>query len=163
MSRAWICPDTESLFHFEVWISWILHCSLESGSCFPNAWISAAFSFALHRQLGNKQLSFCPQRLSTAWQNYTLPNKLPGVLKYYVEWYFFHYLRLASLNRLVFYIWPLNVEPTYNLKANYSTKESMLRWLYFRESLRTTNMANSMSVHSFIPLLSDTNPHGKWK
>ncbi len=26
-----------------------------------------------------------------------------------------------------FYLWPLNVEPTYNLKATYSTKESLLR------------------------------------
>ena len=34
----------------------------------------------------------------------------------------------------MFYIWPLNVEPTYNLKATFSTKESMLKWLYFRES-----------------------------
>ncbi len=29
----------------------------------------------------------------------------------------------------------MNVEPTYNLKATFSTKESMLRWLYFRESV----------------------------
>ncbi len=48
---------------------------------------------------------------------------------------FFHYLSLASLNGLVLYIWPLNVEPTYNVKATFSTKESMLRWLYFRESV----------------------------
>ncbi len=35
----------------------------------------------------------------------------------------------------LFYSWPLNVEPTYNLKATFSTKESMLRWLYFREKV----------------------------
>ncbi len=33
------------------------------------------------------------------------------------------------------YISPLNVEPTYNLKATFSTKESVLKWLYFRESV----------------------------
>ncbi len=41
----------------------------------------------------------------------------------------------VKMNQHRLYIWPLNVEPTYNLKATFSTKESMLRWLDFRESV----------------------------
>ena len=54
-------------------------------------------------------------------------------VKYMVSHFLILFDHLPGFVQL--YIWPLSVEPTYNLNAAFSTKESMLRWLYFRESV----------------------------
>ncbi len=59
-----------------------------------------------------------------------------------LHWIFTHWTRtlhspeeVASNPRILWVMFFPHVEPTYNLKATFSTKESMLRWLYFRESV----------------------------
>ncbi len=78
---------------------------------------------------------------------------------WWIEWEFPHSPEeVARDHRLLcwlifFYTWPLNVEPTCNLKASFSTKESMLRWLYFRESAQTERQINRQPDTVWLSLL----------
>ena len=63
------------------------------------------------------------------------------------------------MNQHRLYSWPLNVEPTYNLKATFSTKESMLRWLYFRESVHTSLVPKRWIWFSFTLAFSQIVTH----